>query len=136
LKKKLKKNKMANRSIFTLGFNYYLKKILNIAQLTAEYEIIRTNCTMPADDEIQIDKLGLLNFVNDQYDIVYLIILAADKIMIGVLCFLLCKRRGSNKISPKRTTETNWQPIRDIATKHQRSLEPSPPPMPKKRIHF
>jgi len=116
-----------------LGVYYYLNKILHIAQLTGEYEIIRTNCTMSADDEIKIDKLGLLNFFNDQYDIVYLIILAAAKITIGVLCFLLCKnRRGSNKIiSPKRTNEINWQPIRNNTSKHQRSLEPSAPPMPK-----
>ncbi len=62
-----------------LGIYYYLKNLMHIALMTGEYEIIETNCTMSAADEIQIDYIGLYNFINDRYDIVYLIIIATAK---------------------------------------------------------
>jgi len=121
-----------------LGIYYYLKNIVHVAQLNGDYEIIDTNCTMSAEDERKTDDIGLYNFINDRYDIVYLILLASAKIIIGVLCFLICKKRtrsvtrmgqlksqsNSRPLKPMES-DKNLQPIREAY-----SLTPTAPPLP------
>jgi len=55
-------------------------------QFNEEYDILDTNYTIDAGDRTT-DAIGLYNLVNDKYDIVYLVLLAAAKIIIGVLLF-------------------------------------------------
>jgi hypothetical protein len=121
-----------------LGIYYYLNKKLHIAQLTDEYKILKTNCTMSSEDEIKIDDLGLYNFINDPYDIVYLIIIAAAKIIIGVLCCLHCKKRKIVMTNKARDNilNHNQERLQSAQERTQSSQEkaysmlPSAPPMP------
>ncbi len=118
-----------------LGIYYYLNNLLHIAQLTGEYEIIDTNCTMSADDELKIDDIGLYNFINDRYDIAYLIIIAAAKIIIVVLCLLLYKYRKRLAHSKKKTTNqiidcglTQMTADTHLQTIQERTQPTAPPP--------
>ncbi len=72
-----------------LGVSFFIKNKKYAGQLNGDYEILPTNCTI---DTIEIkEAIDLYNFINDKYDIVYLVLLAAAKITIGVLAYFLFK---------------------------------------------
>ncbi len=72
-----------------LGVSFSIKDKKYAGQLSSNYDILPTNCTV---DNIEIkEPIDLYNFVNDKYDIVYLVLLAAAKIIIGVMAFFLYK---------------------------------------------
>jgi len=72
-----------------LGISFFIKNKKYAGQLNADYEILPTNCTI---DSVEIkEAIDFYNFINDKYDIVYLVCLAAAKITIGVLAFFLYK---------------------------------------------
>ncbi len=78
-----------------LGISFFIKNKKYAGQLNADYEILSTNCTIESA-EIK-EAIDFYNFVNDKYDIVYLVLLAAAKITIGVLAFFLLKFTKRNK---------------------------------------
>jgi len=81
-----------------LGVSFYIKKQKYVGKLSEEYDILATNCTIDSVDPI-IEEIDLYNFINDKYDIAYLVLLAAAKITIGILAFFLYKI--SNQIKSK-----------------------------------
>jgi hypothetical protein len=101
-----------------LGVYYYLNNRPHIAHLNGEYDILETNCTMSNEDATyNNDDIGLYNFINDRYDIVYLIILAAAKIVIGVLGYIVYrfrKRLAVRKENVKESEPRNLRASTDI----------------------
>ncbi len=73
-----------------LGISFYIKKQKHAGRINKDYDILATNCTIDYAEENE--GIDLYNFVNDKYDLVYLVFLLAAKITIGILAFFLFKR--------------------------------------------
>ncbi len=73
-----------------VGVSFFINEQKYAGQLNEEYDILDTNCTIDAVDRTT-DAIGLYNFINDKYDKVYFVLLAAAKIIIGILAFFLFK---------------------------------------------
>ncbi len=105
------------------GISFFVNNKQFAGQFTPDYEILGTNCTIKATEQ----AIWLWNFINDKYDIIYLIIIAAAKIVIGVLAYLLCKLRKSKPALCKEAPSalSGSTELTEIAKHH--FIQPSAP---------
>lgn len=102
-----------------MGIYYYLENILTIAQLTGDYRIEPTKCTMTHDDAIETEGFDFKNFFRDPYEIIFYVGSIALLSLISIfLCFLNCKlKRRSSFPKVNRKEEITLCPAKPFASK-------------------